>query len=144
MKPKHQPGEYLSLRWEYGDPDEVYVYGHVDLPTFLGEVAAYLDGSVESLDFGHFPVLGDVVRHRWARFLRSGSDSDGKPTTTLHEFREPGPGRFKITAMTPEKWIRFDRCARTVMGEDGEASCWIREGHTGPCQPWTPPHNRGE
>ena len=94
--------------------------------------------SVESLDFGHFPVLTGEVRHRWARFLRAGSDYDGKPTNTLREYPEAGPGRFKITAMTPDKWIRFNRCARTVMGEDGEASCWIREGHSGPCQPWTP------
>lgn len=136
MKPNHQSGEYLSLRWD-GDPDEVYLYGHVDLPTFLGEVEAYHGGSVDSQDFGTFPVFDGQIRHRWARFLRAGQDDDGNPTTTLHEYPEAGRGRFKVTAMTPTRWVRFERCARTIAGEDGEASCWIRDGHTGPCRPWT-------
>ena len=134
MKP-NRTGDYLSLRWDYGDPEELYVYGHVDLPSFLGAVAGYLGGSVESLDFGTFPVLGDTVRHRWARFVFNGSDYDGNPTRCLREYKEAGRGRFKVTAMTPARWVRFERCARTIAGEDGEASCWLRDGHTGPCAP---------
>ena len=134
-KPRNRTGDYLHLRWDYGDPEEVYVYGHVDLPSFLGAVAGYLGGSVESPDFGTFPVLGNEVRHRWARFVFAGSDDDGNPTRTLREYTDAGPGRFKITAMTPERWIRFERCARylTDAPEDG-TSCWLRERHQGPCQ----------
>ena len=136
-KPLNRTGDYLSLRWDYGDPEELYVYGHVDLPSFLGSVAGYLGGSVESLDFGSFPVLGDTVRHRWARFVFNGSDEYGNPTRSLREYREYGAGRFRVTAMTPEKWVRFERCK----GYAGDALCWLRAGHTGPCSPhsWARP-----
>jgi hypothetical protein len=137
MKPKYEPGEYLDLRWDYGDPEEVYVYGHVDTPSFLRSVASYHSGSIESLDFGTFPVLSGEIRHRWARFVFAGSSLEGT-CRELREYREAGPGRFRITAMTPDKWIRFPQCARTVAGKDGESSCWIREGHSGPCVPWSP------
>lgn len=128
-KPLNRTGDYLSLRWDYSDPEELYVYGHVDLPSFLGAVASYLGGSVESLDFGTFPVLGEQVRRRWARFVFNGSDEYGNPTRCLREYNEAGAGRFRVTAMTPAKWLRFERCK----GYAGDSCCWLRDGHTGPC-----------
>lgn len=127
--PTHPLGEYLPLTWEYADPEEIYVYGHVSAEDFAVSVAAYEGGTVDTLDFGFFPVLTGTVRHRWARFVFAGSDEYGNPTRTLREYPEAGRGRFAITASTPERWIRFERCG----GLDGDDVCWIRSGHAGPC-----------
>lgn len=127
-KPANAPGTYLDLRWDYGDPEEVYVYGHVDPAAFFASVEAYLGGTVDSADFGTFPVFAGPTRQRWARFLYAGSDYDGNPTRIIHEYREAGRGRFKVTACDPDRWVRHKRCPDEAA--DGDP-CWLREGHGG-------------
>jgi hypothetical protein len=124
--PAHTPGEYLPLHWEE-DAEDLYVYGHVTGDVLASAVEAERGGTVDTNDFGSFPVLTGETRQRWARFVFNGCDEYGNPCRTLREYEEPGRGRFKVTATSPTRWEHHRRCD----GYAGDDPCWMRQGHTG-------------
>lgn len=84
-----QPGEYMPINWD-STPDEEYVRGHVTPEDFA---AAYDLHASEPTD----PRMPAVpVRHEYARWSAEATE-DG-PGLVLRTYKEPGPGRFPITA----------------------------------------------
>lgn len=117
-------GSLISLHWD-GDPEALYVRGHVPPETFREAVAGYY--GVDDISFGDTPILTSEPVHRWGRYCFDGQDSYGNARRALRTFNTPSRGAFKVTA-ADVTWERRPRCR----GEAGTRPCWIRADHKGP------------
>jgi len=124
-KPKNPPGELIPLIWE-GDPDALYVYGHVDAATFKAAVSDYYDCD-DAIGFGRFPVLDEEPVHLWGRYCFGGS-CDGETIRAMHTGKEKTRGAVPLTGASVS-WDIRPRCD----GYAGDRPCWIRKGHDGLC-----------
>lgn len=93
-KPLHEHGEYISLNWEYGTPDDEYVRGHVTPAEFA---AAY--DKCHTASFEPPTPAPPEVTHLYGRWSREAGDEDfGNGLSVLRTYSERGPGRFPITS----------------------------------------------
>lgn len=76
--------------------DEFYVYGHVTTQEFTDALAGWWEEAYLEDDEAPPPAI-EEPRHRWARWgFASSSDLDGQRELIL--YKEPGRGRFRISA----------------------------------------------
>lgn len=122
-KPRNQPGAVVPLAWD-GDPDFIYVYGHVTEDEFVAEMNAYYD--VDDVTYGPMPSLSEKPLHMWARYVLDGSSLDGA-RRVLKSYRSQGRGTFAVTGASVS-WVHHPRCKEWA----GDRPCWIRTGHQGP------------
>ena len=91
----NRDGEYIDLAWEFGSPCRAYyVRGHIDEATALKVIEdqdEMCDGKLKNgADIGK-------ARHLYAKWSLNG-DSPPPFQIVLKEYKEPGKGRFKVTA----------------------------------------------
>jgi hypothetical protein len=90
---------------------DAYVRGHVDDATFRAAVAATYDEDEDAPEYG-------PIRHVWARWEFNGGDDYGTPTRGLTEYRQPGRGRFAVTAATDAGILRRQEATRRQQESD--------------------------
>ncbi len=86
---RYVDGEYMPLVWD-GTPDAFYIKGHVSTEVGL---ATLRDNEV--LEDAELDRLGEGIQ-KYGRWSMDGSREENGQI--LREYKEPGRGRFKITA----------------------------------------------
>ena len=82
---RFEDGEYMPLLWD-GQPDAFYIKGHFDTETGLAILADY--EVIGNREVGQ----ANQIYGRWS------TEGDTEWIHTLREYKNPGRGRFKITA----------------------------------------------
>lgn len=85
-------GEYISLHWEYGEPNAYYVRGHVDVTTFRSALVACFGEKAPG-------SAKPVIRHAHAWWAFEGNDGYGNANRVLRECGGNARGCFPVTVM---------------------------------------------
>jgi hypothetical protein len=89
--------EYLDLHWPDGEPDALFVRGHVTPDEFRAIVTP------EWEDAAIIPTF-DAPVQRWGAWRMNGQDEDGNPRRSLFTYPERGRGMFPVTVADVTRW----------------------------------------